>query len=71
MRNNLPKQQGEFLSEHRALGLNLQFSSQHESVSSDPSKPASHSSSPSTRKFPQKLSSGSVKHLDDLASNTF
>ena len=32
--------------------------------------PASHSSSPSTRRFPQKLSSGSVKHRDDFASKT-
>lgn len=63
-------QQGEFLSEHLALGRNLQFSSQHESVSSDPRRPASHSSSPSTRKFPQKLSSGSVKQREDLAKRT-
>ena len=67
----LPEQHGEFLSEHLAFVLNLQFSSQQASVSSDPRRPASHSSSPSTRRFPQKLSSGSVKHRDDLARSTF
>lgn len=64
-------QHGEFLSEHFLLGLSLQFSSQHASVSSEPKSPASHSSSPSTLKLPQKLSSGSVKHLDDLANSTW
>ena len=64
-------QQGEFLSEHLALGLSLQFSSQQESVSSEPRRPASHSSSPSTLRLPQKLSSGSVKHRLDLAKRTW
>ena len=68
---SLPTQHGEFLSEHFALDLSLQFSSQHESVSSDPRRPASHSSSPSTRRLPQKLSSGSVKHRVDFARRTF
>lgn len=50
--------------------LNLQSLSQHGSLSSVPNKPASHSSSPSTRRFPQKLSSGSEKHRPDLACRT-
>lgn len=49
----------------------LQFLSQHASLSSVPRSPASHSSSPSTRKFPQNDSSGSEKHRPDLACNTF
>ena len=35
----LPEQHGEFLSEHLAFVLNLQFSSQQASVSSDPKRP--------------------------------
>lgn len=53
------------------LRRSLQFLSQQASLSSVPNKPASHSSSPSTRKLPQKDSSGSEKHLPDLACNTF
>lgn len=56
---------------HIALLRSLQSLSQHASLSSVPSKPASHSSSPSTRKLPQKLSSGSEKQRPDLACNTF
>ena len=63
-------QHGEFLSEHLAFALSLQFSSQQESVSSDPKRPASHSSSPSTRRLPQNDSSGSVKQREDLAKRT-
>ena len=65
-------QQGEFLSLHTApwLRRNLQFLSQHASLSSVPNNPASHSSSPSTRRFPQNDSSGSEKHLPDFAWST-
>ena len=56
---------------HMEFSLSLQFSSQQASLSSLPNSPASHSSSPSTRRLPQKLSSGSVKHREDLASRTF
>lgn len=47
-------QHGEFLSLQTApwFRRNLQFLSQHASLSSVPSKPASHCSSPSTRKLP-------------------
>lgn len=63
-------QQGVFLSLQTApwFRLNLQFLSQHGSSSS--MRPASHSSSPSTLKFPQNDSSGSEKHLPDLACKT-
>lgn len=65
-------QQGEFLSLHIApwFRRNLQFLSQQASLSSVPSKPASHCSSPSTRKLPQNDSSGSEKHRPDFACNT-
>ncbi|MFN9942346.1 MAG: hypothetical protein ACK56I_23025 [bacterium] len=63
-------QQGEFLSEQMLPSFSVQFSLQQGSRSSEPSRPASHSSSPSTRRLPQNDSSGSVKHRDDLASNT-
>lgn len=49
----------------------LQFLSQQASLSSVPSNPASHSSSPSTRKLPQNDSSGSEKQRPDFACNTF
>lgn len=49
----------------------LQFLSQHESLSSVPKRPASHSSSPSTLKLPQNDSSGSEKQRPDLACRTF
>lgn len=49
----------------------LQFLSQHKSLSSVPRRPASHSSSPSTLKFPQNDSSGSEKQRPDLACKTF
>lgn len=67
-----PLQQGEFLSLHMAptLRLRLQNLSQQGSESSEPKRPASHSSLPSTRKLPQKDSSGSVKQRPALASNT-
>jgi len=56
-----------------AIGLrrSLQFLSQHESLSSVPKRPASHSSSPSTLKLPQNDSSGSEKQRPDLACKTF
>lgn len=65
-------QHGEFLSLHMApwLRRSLQFLSQHESLSSVPSRPASHCSSPSTRKLPQNDSSGSEKQRPDLACRT-
>jgi len=65
-------QHGEFLSLHAApwLRRSLQFLSQQASLSSVPSNPASHSSSPSTRKLPQKDSSGSEKQRPDLACST-
>jgi hypothetical protein len=49
----------------------LQFLSQQLSLSSVPKRPASHSSSPSTLKFPQNDSSGSEKQRPDLACKTF
>lgn len=66
-------QQGEFLSLQTAPWplRSLQFLSQHWSLSSVPNKPASHSSSPSTRKFPQNDSSGSEKQRPDFACKTF
>lgn len=65
-------QQGEFLSLHKApwFRRSLQFLSQHASLSSVPRRPASHSSSPSTRKLPQNDSSGSEKHRPDFACST-
>lgn len=67
--NTQPAQHGEFLSLQTApwFFLSLQFLSQHISLSSVPSNPASHSSPPSTRKLPQKLSSGSEKQRPDFA----
>lgn len=56
---------------HIAFGLSLQSLSQQISLSSVPNKPASHSSPPSTLKFPQKLSSGSEKQRPDFACRTF
>lgn len=50
--------------------LSLQFLSQHESLSSVPNRPASHSSLPSTLRLPQNDSSGSEKQRADLACNT-
>lgn len=44
--------------------------SQHESLSSVPNKPASHSSLPSTLRLPQNDSSGSEKQRADLACKT-
>lgn len=66
-------QQGEFLSLQTApwFRRNLQFLSQHASLSSVPKRPASHCSSPSTRRFPQKDSSGSEKQRPDFAWRTF
>lgn len=67
-----PLQQGEFLSLHMAptFRLRLQNLSQQGSESSEPKRPASHSSLPSTRKLPQKDSSGSVKQRPAFASKT-
>ena len=48
----------------------LQNLLQQLSLSSVPSKPASHSSFFSTRKLPQKDSWGSEKHRPDFACNT-
>lgn len=66
-------QHGEFLSLHTApwFRRNLQFLSQHASLSSVPSRPASHCSSPSTRRLPQNDSSGSEKQRPDFAWRTF
>lgn len=65
-------QHGEFLSLQTApwLRRSLQFLSQHASLSSVPKRPASHCSSPSTRKLPQNDSSGSEKQRPDLACST-
>lgn len=65
-------QHGEFLSLQTApwLRRSLQFLSQQASLSSVPRRPASHCSSPSTRRLPQKDSSGSEKHRPDLAWRT-
>ena len=56
---------------HTAPWRNVQFGRQHESESSVPSKPASHCSFPSTRKFPQNDSSGSEKQRSDFVNSTF
>lgn len=56
---------------HTAAGRRVQLGRQHWSESSVPSNPASHCSFPSTRKFPQKDSSGSEKQRSDFVSKTF
>lgn len=59
-----------YLQTANCLRLNLQSLSQQGSLSSVPKRPASHSSSPSTLRLPQKLSSGSEKQRPDFACNT-